>query len=93
VRQAYTGIKRLSAVAGRRYAVLFGGAPDTDIARRCQERLASGAREFLGIRLHVLGHLAAPGPDFSAGLARLAGEIQQLWENQSANNQPEVVHS
>jgi hypothetical protein len=72
---------------------LFGGAPDTDIARRCQERLASGAREFLGIRLHVLGHLAAPGPDFSAGLARLAGEIQQLWENQSANNQPEVVHS
>ena len=93
VRRAYTGIKRLSAVAGRRYAVLFGGAPDADTARRCQERLASGTREFLGIRLHALGHLAAPGPDFSAGLARLAGEVQQLWENQSANNQPEVIHS
>jgi hypothetical protein len=93
VRRAYTGIKRLAAVPGRRYAVLFAGAPDADIARRCQERLASGAGEFLGIRLHALGHLAAPGPDFSAGLARLAGEVQRLRENQSANNQPEVIHS
>ena len=93
VRLAYTGIKQLSTTPARRFGVLFSGARDAEIVRRCQERLASGAREFLGIRLHQLGNLSAPGPDFSAGLARLAGEVHRLWKTQSANNQPEVAHS
>ena len=80
VRLAYTGIKKLSASPLRRFGVLFSGARDGESsARRCQERLASGAMRFLGIQLHDLGHLSAPGPDFSADLARLAGEILKLW--------------
>jgi hypothetical protein len=83
VRQAYSGIKELSRIPSRRFGVLFSGARDGELAHRCQERLASGAERFLGIRLHELGHLSAPGPDFSADLACLAGEIHQLWETHS----------
>ena len=93
VRLAYTCIKNLSATSSPRFAVLFSGARDGDIARRCQERLASGVKRFLGIRLHELGHLSAPGPDFSADLARLAGDLQRLWETHSSHNQLEVTHT
>jgi len=93
VRLAYTGIKTLSATPSRRFGVLFSGARDAELVRRCQERLASGARQFLGIRLHELGHLSAPGPDFSVDLARLAEEVHRLWETHSIHNQPEVVHT
>jgi hypothetical protein len=81
VRLAYTTIKMLSATPSRRFGVLFSGAPDREFAQRCQERLAAGARRFLGIRVHELGHLSAPGPDFSADLSRLAGEVSRLLEN------------
>jgi hypothetical protein len=93
VRLAYTGIKQLSAIPLRRFGVLFSGARDKEFARRCQERLASGARLFLGIRLHDLGHLSAPGPDFSADLARLAGEIHRLWNIHSIHKQLEIAHT
>ena len=93
VRLAYAGIKRLSATPSRRFGVLFSGARDGEFARRCQERLASGAMRFLGIHLHELGHLSAPGPDFSADLARLAGEVQKLWGNHSIHNHLEVDHT
>jgi hypothetical protein len=93
VRLAYTCIKNLSATSSPRFAVLFSGARDGDIARRCQERLASGVKRFLGIRLHELGHLSAPGPDFSADLARLAGELHRLWETHCSHNQLEVTHT
>ncbi len=93
VRLAYTGIKQLSATASRRFGVVFSGARDADFARRCQERLASGARLFLDIRLHELGHLSAPGPDFSADLARLAGEVHRLWGTHTIPNQLEVAHT
>lgn len=93
VRLAYTCIKNLSATPSRRFGILFSGASDGDIARRCQERLASGARKFLGIYLHELGHLSAPGPDFSADLARLAGEVHRLWGTHSIHNQLEVTHT
>jgi hypothetical protein len=93
VRLAYTGIKNLSSTPSRQVGVLFSGAHDAEFARRCQERLASGARRFLGIRLHELGHLSAPGPDFSADLARLAEEVHRLWKTHSIHNQPEVVHT
>ena len=79
VRLAYTGIKKLSVTSSRRYGVLFSGAQDGEVAHRCQERLASGAMRFLGVRLHQLGHLSAPGRDFNADLARLATEVQRLW--------------
>jgi hypothetical protein len=61
--------------------------------RRCQERLTSGAEQFLGIHLHDLGHLSAPGPEFSADLARLAGEIHRLWGTHPIPNQLEVAHT
>jgi len=93
VRLAYTGIKKLSATPSRRFGVLFSGADDGEFARRCQERLAEGARQFLGIRLHELGHLSAPGSDFNAGLARLAGDVQRLWGDHSIHNQLEVDHT
>lgn len=93
VRLAYTGIKRLSATPSRRFGVLFSGAHDSEFARRCQERLSSGAKRFLGIHLEELGHLSAPGPDFSADLARLAEEVRLLWETHSKHNQPEVVQT
>jgi hypothetical protein len=93
VRLAYTAIKQLSATASRRFGVLFSGARDAELARRCQERLASGAERFLGIRLHDLGHLSAPGPEFSADLARLAGEVHRLWGTHSIPNQLEVAHT
>jgi hypothetical protein len=93
VRLAYTGIKKLSATPSRRFGVLFSGARDGEFARRCQERLASGAKQFLGIRLHELGHLSAPGPDFSADLARLAGEVHRLWGTHSIHSQLEVAHT
>ena len=93
VRLAYTCIKNLSATPSRRFGVLFSGARDGDIARRCQDRLASGVKQFLGIRLYELGHLSAPGPDFSADLARLAGEIHRLWGTHSTHNQLEVTHT
>ena len=93
VRLAYAGIKKLAATPSRRFGVLFSGAHDGEIARRCQERLASGAKRFLGIRLHELGHLSAPGPDFSADLARLAGEVHRLWGTHSIHNQLEVTHT
>jgi hypothetical protein len=93
VRLAYTAIKMLSATPSRRLGVLFSGASNGEFARRCQERLASGAMQFLGVHLHGLGHLSAPGPDFSADLARLAGEIQKLWGNHSIHNDLEVVHT
>jgi hypothetical protein len=85
VRLAYAGIKELSTKPSRRFGVLFSGAQDDELVHRCQERLASGAEQFLGIRLHELGHLSAPGPDFSADLARLAGEIHRLWETHSVS--------
>jgi hypothetical protein len=93
VRLAYTGIKTLSATPSSRFGVLFSGARDGEFARRCQQRLAAGAMQFLGIRLHDLGHLSAPGPDFSADLARLAGEVHELWGNHSLHNQQEVNHT
>jgi len=93
VRLAYTVIKKLSSTPPRQFGVLFSGAPNAELARRCQERLASGARRFLGIHLHELGHLSAPGPDFSADLARLAEEVHRLWKTHSIHNQPEVVHT
>ena len=93
VRMAYTGIKQLSATPSRRFGVLFSGACDAEFAHRCQERLASGALRFLGIRLHELGHLSAPGPDFSADLARLTGEVHRLWGNHSIHNHLEVAHT
>jgi hypothetical protein len=93
VRMAYTGIKQLSATTSRQFGVLFSGARDGEFMRRCQERLASGAEQFLGIHLHELGHLSAPGPDFSADLARLAGEVHRLWEAHSLHDQQEVAHS
>jgi hypothetical protein len=79
VRLAYTGIKKLSVAPSRRFGVLFSGARDGETAQRCQERLASGVMRFLGLRLHDLGHLSAPGPEFNAGLARLAAEVQRFW--------------
>ena len=93
VRLAYSGIKMLSAIPSRRFGVLFGGTRDEELVCRCQERLASGAGKFLGIRLHGLGHMSAPGPDFSASLARLAEEVQGLWGNHSIPNQQEINHS
>jgi hypothetical protein len=93
VRLAYTGIKQLCATPSRRFGVLFSGARDAGFARRCQQRLASGATRFLGIRLHDLGHLSAPGPDFSADLARLAGEVQRLSVTHSVYSQLEVAHT
>jgi hypothetical protein len=93
VRLAYTGIKRLSSTPSRQFGVLFSGARDAEFARRCQERLASGAKQFLGIHLHELGHLSAPGPDFSADLARLADEVHRLWKTHSIHIQAEVVHT
>lgn len=93
VRLAYTGIKNLSAISSRQFGVLFSGARDEGIARRCQERLSSGTQQFLGIHLHELGHLSAPGPDFSAGLARLTGEVYRLWRTHSMHNQLEVTHT
>jgi hypothetical protein len=86
VRQAYAGIKKLSTTPSCRFGVLFSGARDGEFARRCQERLASGARQFLDIRVHELGHLSAPGPDFNADLARLAGEVNRLWGTHSIHN-------
>ena len=83
IRLAYSGIKKLSASPSPRVGVLFSGARDEDIAHRCQELLASGVSQFLGLRLHELGHLSSPGPDFSADLARLAREINRLWPNHS----------
>jgi hypothetical protein len=93
VRLAYTGIKVLSAIPSRQFGVLFSGARDRDIAHCCQQRLASGVEHFLGIHLHELGHLSAPGPDFSADLARLASEVQRLWGTRSLHNQQEVTHT
>jgi hypothetical protein len=93
VRLAYTGIKKLSATSSRQFGVLFSGARDRDIAHRCQKRLASGARQFLGIHLHELGHMLAPGPEFSEDLARLAGEVYRLWRTNSMHNQLEVTHT
>ena len=93
VRLAYTGIKRLSSTPSRQFGVLFSGARDAEFAHRCQERLASGAKQFLGIHLDGLGHLSAPGPDFSADLARLAEEVHRLWKTHSIHNQAEVVHT
>ena len=93
VRLAYSCIKNLSATPSRRFGILFSGARDEEIACRCQERLASGVKQFLGIRLHDLGHLAAPGPDFSADLARLAGEVHRLWGTHTTHNQQEVTHT
>lgn len=93
VRLAYSCIKNLSATPSRRFGILFSGARDEEIACRCQERLASGVKQFLGIRLHELGHLAAPGPDFSADLARLAGEVHRLWGTHTTHNQQEVTHT
>jgi hypothetical protein len=93
VRMAYAGIKKLSATPSRRFGVLFSGARDGEYARRCQERLASGALRFLGIRLDELGHLSAPGPDFSADLAGLAGKVHRLWQTHSMHNQLEVVYT
>ena len=93
VRLAYTGIKQLSATQSRRFGVLFSGARDVEFARRCHERLASGTKQFLGIHLNELGHLSAPGPDFSADLARLAGEVHRLWGTHSIHNQLEVTHT
>jgi hypothetical protein len=93
VRLAYTGIKMLSATPSRRFGVLFSGARDAEFARRCQQRLASGAMQFLGTDIHELGHLSAPGPNFSADLARLAREIQKLWGNHSIHNDLEVAHT
>jgi hypothetical protein len=93
VRLAYTGIKQLSTTPSRRFGVLFSGARDAEFARRCQQRLASGARLFLGIRLHDLGHLSAPGPDFSADLARLAGEVHRLCAAHSIPDQQEVART
>ena len=52
----------------------------------------SGAMRFLGIRIHDLGHLSAPGPDFSADLARLAGEVHRLAGTPSIHSQREVTH-
>jgi hypothetical protein len=93
VRLAYTGIKQHSATTSCRFGVLFSGARDAELARRCQERLASGSKRFLGIHLHELGHLSAPGPDFSADLARLAGEVHRLWVAHSISEQQEVAHT
>ena len=93
VRLAYSGIKNLSATPSRRFGILFSGARNEEIARRCQERLTSGVNQFLGIHLHELGHLSAPGPDFSADLARLAGEVYRLWGTHSIHNQLEVTHT
>ena len=93
VRMAYIGIKQLSASPSRRFGVLFSGARDAEFARRCQDRLASGARLFLGIHIHDLGHLSASGPDFSADLVRLAGEIHRLSGTHSIPNQLEVAHT
>ena len=93
VRLAYTGIKLLSGTPSRRFGVLFSGARDAEYARRCQERLASGAGQFLGIQLHDLGHLSAPGPDFSASLARLSGDIHGLCRTHSITNQREATQS
>jgi len=83
----------LSATPSRRFGVLFSGAHDEEFAHRCQKRLASGAMQFLGIRIHEFGYLSAPGPDFSADLARLAGEIQKLWGNQSIHDHLEVART
>jgi hypothetical protein len=93
VRLAYARIKRLSVNPSRRFGVLFGGARDGEIAQCCQERLASGAGQFLGIRLYKLGHLPAPGPGCSAELAHVAGEVHRLWVAYSYLDQMEVNHS
>jgi hypothetical protein len=79
VRLAYTGIKKLSVTPSHRFGVLFSGAQDGEFAHRCQERLASGAMRFLGVRLHQLGHLSAANRDFNADLASLAAEVKRLW--------------
>lgn len=93
VRLAYTGIKKLSVIPSRRFGVLFSGAHDRKFARHCQERLASGTQRFLGISVHELGNLSAPGPGFSADLARLAGNVQRLCGLNSLRNQPEMTHT
>ena len=93
VRLAYTGIKKLSVIPSRRFGVLFSGARDRKFARHCQERLTSGTQRFLGIRVHEFGNLSAPGPGFSADLARLAGDVQRLCGTHSIHNQAEITHT
>jgi hypothetical protein len=93
VRMAYTGIKQLSATTSCQFGVLFSGADDAELTNRCHERLASGARQFLGIDLHGLGHLSAPGPDFKADIERLAEEVRRLCEVHSTPEQQEVAHT
>jgi len=92
IRLAYTQIKQLPSKPGRHIGILFSGADDTAVAHRCYERLASGTEQFLRLKLHMLGHLSAPGPNFGAGLSQLAGQIQSLCHAQSKNNPAEVHH-
>lgn len=93
VRLAYTAIKKLFVTPSRSFGVLFSGARDEDFVNRCQERLESGARKFLGVRLHGFGHLSAPGPEFSASLARLAEEVHGRLGDHSIPKQEEVNNS
>jgi len=93
VRLAYAAIKMLSAEPSRQFGVLFSGAHDGVVASRCQERLASGTQRFLGIPIQELGHISANGPYFSADLARLARDIQRIFETRSIPDQPEVNHT
>jgi len=92
VRLAYSMIKRLSVTPTRRYAVLFGGARDQGQVQRCQQRLASGTRRFLGIDLHELGHLPASGPEFIVNLTCVAEQIRQLYSSQSTPDTREITH-
>jgi len=93
VRLAYSGIKMLSATTSCVFGVLFSGACDEEFMRRCQDCLASGTEKFLGIRIHGLGHIPAPGPEFSASLARIAVEVHRARGNHSLPNQQEDIHS
>ncbi len=87
IRLAYSRLKQLPQRPAIRAGVLLAGSHDVDVVRRCHERLATGARQFLKIPVHELGHLAAPGPGFGGDLARLAGQIRDLWYSDQRKRQ------
>jgi hypothetical protein len=93
VRLAYSVIKQLASGSIPHCGVLFSGAGDAQHAQRCQQRLASGVHRFLGIRLRELGHIAGPGPEFSADLPRLATAVRRLCENHSIPDPAEVAYT
>jgi hypothetical protein len=87
IRLAYSRLKNLPQRPAIRAGMLLAGSHDMDVVRRCHERLATAAWQFLKIPVHELGHLSAPGPGFGADLARLAGQIRNLWYSDQTNRE------